>query len=215
MKKAKPKRTIFSVDPKTGNPYLTVEDAMKMVYTHVNYHMPFLLKRNTMEELVSMYLEKACRSRYNPRKSAAKTWFTTILKTKGIQQYNYNKAKDRDKVCSDGYRDKNGEENYHSLTVLDDTTPLDYLLFKEFIVEWESSDTGKLPKGYRTIKDPIPLQPTKFPKRKKCNDCGITKRVVPHFSTKEKQADGISSACKKCVATASRKRNRDKKKALV
>ena len=204
------KVTLFSVNPATKAPYLEIDEARRMIRTHVNYKIPHLLIKNSMEDLEQMFLIKACSSTYKPSKCAPKTWMTTILITRGVQQHNFDNAKGRYLGgVPDEFKNSEGELDYYSMNVADHVTPLDYMLAQEIVDDFNEEmaireGLGKEPRqapiGYRVSKK-ISGAEHKEIKSKKCADCGARK-LKAMFSKNISTNDGYTTVCKVCINNA-------------
>lgn len=94
-KQPKPRITLFSINPKTGEPYLEVKHAQNMIKYHVLHHIPFILKLQLMEDIVQAVLTKMCIATYKPKKSAPKTYALRIIQTQTYQIMDTSQTKKR------------------------------------------------------------------------------------------------------------------------
>lgn len=77
--KTKPALTVFHTDPSTGSPYLSVAHAENMARVHIRKYAQNVLKRMDAEDLKQELMAKLCASRFDPTKSAAKTFAITCF----------------------------------------------------------------------------------------------------------------------------------------
>lgn len=109
-KKAPITRTVFSIDPTTGEPYITVDHAQKIAYIHLSRHCLNILPGNRdLEDLKQELLLKLCGSQFNPEKSAAKTFVITCFMSATGNIAKKMKAYGRDSEISDFAMKQDGE----------------------------------------------------------------------------------------------------------
>lgn len=126
------KTTVFSIDPNTGLPYMTPEQAIYLAKVHISQTSKNLLKHHnyTIDDLAQEILVKMASVEYDPTKSAAKTFFflcaTTCLGNIHRRDFKNN---DRYKCGSDFVMfDNEGEKVMASeLLGVEHITPHDYL----------------------------------------------------------------------------------------
>lgn len=146
-------KTIFSVDPKTGQPYMTPERAIVLAKTHINRTSKNLLNHHnyTMEDLVQEVMVKMSTCEFDPEKSAVNTFFfmcaTSCLGN--VVKMGF-KSNDRHKCGSDFIMfDNDGEAVLATEHLgIEHTTPEDYLNASETVTEHFNKSDREAPEGW-------------------------------------------------------------------
>ena len=148
------KTTIFSIDPNTNQPYMTVERALKLAETHINKTCQNLLNHHhfTVEDLVQEIMLKVSSSAYNPAKSAAQTFFIMCASSCMGSMVKINfKSGDRYKCGADFVVfDSDGEATMATEHLgVETVTPYDYLAAEETVSEHYKTSNKHKPDGWR------------------------------------------------------------------
>jgi DNA-directed RNA polymerase specialized sigma24 family protein len=170
-----PETTVFSVNPATGEPYMTQDQAQALAYKHLTLHASNLTQRLDIEDLKQELMLKLSMSSYDPAKSAAVTFAITCFNSRCGQIWNATViSHDRWREVSDfEVFEKNtvSEEYVWATEVLavDDITPEDYASHREVIAEVARTNSGLAadkqitkPKGWRSYppsRDPYKKRP--------------------------------------------------------
>jgi len=75
----KPSVTVFSIDPATGEQYMTTEHAERLAYTHIHKKCSNLMSKISADDLKQELMLKLCSVNYDPSKCAAVTWAITCF----------------------------------------------------------------------------------------------------------------------------------------
>lgn len=129
--------TVFSINPKTNQPYIEIEMAEKIIGYHIAKFSKNLLnyKSNQMEDLVQDVLERLCSATYDPTKSSPKTFILMVAKSAlgNIVKYEGTRGKDLE---SADFALFTGEDGYTFMATeaigINNISPLDVILAKEF-----------------------------------------------------------------------------------
>lgn len=157
-----PSRTIFSIDPKTNQPFMTVECAVKLIEVHIRKFATNLLPKITVEDLTQDLLAKLCASAFDPSKSSAKTFLYMCLGSRCAQIYNSNFAFNKRHLERPDFllyasRDESNTTYATDSIGTEDATPEDYLLAKEtyeaFINEPTLNRSRNAPRGWCGLRD--------------------------------------------------------------
>lgn len=135
-----PKRTIFSINPETGEPYMAPDYAMNLAKAHVVKTAKNLLAYHgfSMDDLVQEIMMRMSAVEFDPTKSSAKTFFILCAT---CHLGNLHKvtfiSNDRYKCQSDFVVYDNEGEALMATEFLgiDNVTPLSYLETSEFVLE--------------------------------------------------------------------------------
>jgi hypothetical protein len=241
--KTPPKTTIFSVDPNTGEPYMTVDIATKIINYHIWNYAAYLVNHdNLIEDICQEALVGACRANYKPELCAPKTFLTTVMNTtceRIVARYYRRKTSSSDKMDEDGNVQKTKGLRQgvmrnravvlqETLTTVDggeisnlDRTPnnitaLDYMLVQELVGDYDAelSKTGaKVPQGFKADRT-CKRHLKPLAKSKCCSKCGKRYlRASGKFGVCMANYDGLMGHCKKCVLKVSKKFAKKRKKA--
>lgn len=90
-----PKTTVFSIDPTTNQPYITVNEATKVILKHIHLTGKNILQHNDVEDVTQSILTRACQSAYNPDKSAPTTFIILMASSQLGRLFNRRQWKDR------------------------------------------------------------------------------------------------------------------------
>lgn len=127
-------QSVFSVNPETGQQFITVERAQKLCEQYIAINFSNVLEIKEMEDLIQDTMVKLVFSEYNPSKSAATTFVCICSKTTVLHSFDYHFNKGRNTVVSDfAYVNPEGEAVYHSDTLLEEVTPEHMTYMKELI----------------------------------------------------------------------------------
>lgn len=135
-----PKRTIFSINPDTGMPYMATDYAMNLAKSHISRTAKNLLAYHgfSMDDLVQEIMMRMASVEFDPTKASAKTFFILCAT---CHLGNLHKvtfvSNDRYKCQSDFIVYDNEGEALMATELLgvDDVTPLNYLEASEFVIE--------------------------------------------------------------------------------
>jgi len=242
-----PKQTLFSTNPKTSEPFLSVTQAESLIHYHLIHHAPYLVTVDTdRADIVQSILTQMCVSAFDPKLSSPKTFAILIIKSKcgNLNKINYLKRN----TISDTL-DENGKVKMigrdqrfgvrptmfqEMITVKDDSvvssldikpdlvTPLDYLLAKEAVAEFEKQNDLRESKGKRRRDRPVGFTigspDQKLPdsdKKKKCTKCHKSKLLRVDYYKKYGAKGGYFSACKACAKIVSTKNKKASSKRHV
>ena len=141
-----PKTNVFSINPETGQPYISIEVATKVIKYHVaHFGLNVLNSRlNTMEDIVQGALTKLCAYKYDPKLSAPKTFIILVCKSYLGRLAYYGRTYDKNLEVSDFLVEGiDGEKNLasESFGPVDNITPEEVLLAEEFLEEFYSNPT--------------------------------------------------------------------------
>lgn len=125
-----PDVSVFSPDPLTGSPYITVPHASNAICKHILLSHKSMAKRFDIDDLCQDVLMKLSSSKFKPEKSAAKTFILNVTNTVMWGIHIKSQAKGRGCAISDSYL-LDGSVKYHSDEIEDGATPEDYLSAKE------------------------------------------------------------------------------------
>ena len=141
-----PAVNVFSVNPETNQPYMTLEHAEKLIWTHINKYAQKLCKKIDPEDLKQELLIKLLISTYKPEKSKPKTFAITCMNSRCMQLYSILVlAKKRGKGEVPDFLVNNEESDEVWATMMlgvENVTPEDYLLAGEVV-------SSQLPSGQR------------------------------------------------------------------
>jgi DNA-directed RNA polymerase specialized sigma24 family protein len=198
----RPQRTVFSVDPKSGSPYISYNRVIRMIHYHVSHYFPALLLKADMEDIVQGMLLKICGANYKPNLCAPATWVTRVMRTKAIDMVNYNNAYGR---WAAGIPDKipdalltSDTPLYHSETVIDaNGTPEDYWIANQ--------------EALKEVERLVVRSMKVLVKGKRCVVCGKYKKAHLYYF-RDMSKDGLDPFCIKCKRKENKKNYRKRKK---
>lgn len=77
----KPAVTVFDTNPKTGEPFMTVDHAYSLAYSHIHKTAANLTGRVEIEDLCQKLMLKLSGANYKPEKSAPTTFAINVFRT--------------------------------------------------------------------------------------------------------------------------------------
>lgn len=151
-----PQTTVFSIDPKTGKQYLTIEGATDLIYKHIHVRSRNLFQHKYMdvEDLKQEVLLKLSKCTYEPTKSSPITFLfqCAISQLGNIKKQSQTFEKDNELSDFKVFDEGNDEFLMATDRAVDDVTPMDHLLAAEAIAEHEASQLKEKP--YKRTRKP-------------------------------------------------------------
>lgn len=140
-----PSVTVFSVNPETGEPYMTLKGATKLAATHIRRYGVNLLRWYDIEDLIQELLLRLCIAKYDPTLSAPMTFMIMCFSSKLGQLANARKNNNRYLEVSDIQLNETQmlSEVYGECNI----TPEDVLQACDQVSEYQQ--TEKRPEGWR------------------------------------------------------------------
>lgn len=146
-----PEVNLFSIDPKTGTPYMTHDHAEKLAYTHINRYAAKLCQKIDPEDLKQELLLKMWAMTYHPEKSAPTTFAILCMNSRCMQLYkilflaNHRKDEIPDFILNPG----EGEDAMYASDhlAIEYCTPEDYMIAIDAINAGDDS-------GYKQYRGP-------------------------------------------------------------
>lgn len=149
--------TVFSINPSTNEPYITVEVAMNVIKYHLFHRDKNILnyKLNSMEDLVQNILLCLCKYAYNPTLSAPKTFIIMVAKHRVGNIIKWENTYDKNLEGSDFVVNIDDEQGPKLATEVYspqyNITPEDVLLANEFANEFFEKGQRKANSSFRTF----------------------------------------------------------------
>ena len=224
---------VFSIDPKTGKPFISVDEVYEKINMHVFTTCRYLLIHYSLEDLRQQVITEVCAKEYKPELANASTFTNLVINSafgriiipsfKGKRLFDKNLIRFNAIVGGiDGEGAEDDDKAYHSINpnFQDNVTPIDVLLAKEVVEDF--NEEIKLKKklgvgGSTSVPEawvPKRNYTLKSKKRKKCVTCKKRKLVDTQFY--KKMMNGLLTLypyCKVCHTKRS-ERNRIKRNKL-
>ncbi|WP_374028315.1 sigma factor [Bdellovibrio bacteriovorus] len=117
-------QSVFSVNPETGQVFITVERALKVCTTFISMNYLSATSFIALEDLVQDTMVRLTISEYDPSKSAPSTFVCMCSKTTVLHAFDYQNNKGRKLVVDDfAYYGSEGERIFHSESQTEEVTP--------------------------------------------------------------------------------------------
>lgn len=153
------KTTIFSINPETGYPYMTLSYAVSLARSHIYKTSKNLLQlpHLTIDDLVQEVMVKMLSAPYDPKKSGARTFFIICASSHLGHVFKRNvSAGERYRCRSDFTLCNNDDEVVFATDVLgvENITPFDTLQAQETVREhYKTHKAESVPVGFRGFRN--------------------------------------------------------------
>lgn len=145
-----PAVNLFSIDPKTGQPYMTHEHAEKLAYTHISRYAHKLCTKIDQEDLKQELLLKMWSMTYKPEKSAPTTFAILCMNSRCMQLYkilfmsHLREQEIPDFILNPGEGEDAMFASQH--LAVDNVTPEDYMIAMDAVKAANEAEANKRPR---------------------------------------------------------------------